>query len=71
MSNALLLQSESEEDLKLLSSLAYKIGIKTQPISNEVLEDIAMAYAIEKGRTNEYIDTEEFMENVFNEIKNR
>ncbi|MFY8160394.1 MAG: hypothetical protein ACOVNU_03620 [Candidatus Kapaibacteriota bacterium] len=68
---SILFQSESEEDLKLLTNLAYKIGIKTQILSNEILEDIAMANAIEVGRTNEYIDTEEFMSQVFDEVNNR
>lgn len=68
---SILFQSESEEDLKLLTNLAYKIGIKTQTLNNEILEDIAMANAIEVGRTNDYIDTDEFMNKVFDEIKNR
>ena len=57
----LLLQGDSKKDLKMFAELAKKVGLKASIISNEDMEDIALANAMKKGRTGEYIDTKAFL----------
>ena len=59
-----LLESESLSDLKLLLDLAKKLGIKSKILSVDEIEEIGMANAIKIGRTNEYIDTNEFLNKI-------
>jgi ribosomal protein L18 len=59
-----ILSGESDSDIRLLVELANKLGIKTQILSEEDAEDLAMAYAIEKGKTGEYVDTQNFIQNL-------
>ena len=57
----LLLQSKSKKDITLFAELAKKMGVKTKLLNNEHLEDIALANAMEKGRTGEYVDTKSYL----------
>lgn len=57
----LLVQSNSKKDIKMQAELAKKIGLKVKIISNDDLEDIGLANAMKKGRTGEFVDTEEFL----------
>ena len=57
----LLLQRNSKEEIKLLASLANKMGLKAKVIKNDFLEDIALANAMQKEKTGEYIDTESYL----------
>ena len=59
-----ILSSESESDLQLLIELANKLGMKTQLLTEEDAEDLAMVYAIEKGKTGEYVDTQDFLKSL-------
>ncbi len=59
-----LLESESLSDLKLLLELAKKIGIKSKILSADGIEEIGIANAIKIGRTDEYIDTNEFLKKI-------
>jgi len=59
-----ILSSESDSDIKLLIELANKLGIKTKILTEEDAEDLAMVYAIEKGKTGEYVDTQNFIKNL-------
>ncbi len=59
-----ILESESLSDLKLLLDLAKKIGIKSKILSVQEIEEIGMANAIKNGRTDEYIDTNEFLKKI-------
>ena len=54
-------KSKSKSDLKLLTDLAKKIGVNTKVLSESEIEEIGLAFAIKKGRTKEYIDTEKFI----------
>jgi len=58
---AVLLNSDSRSDMKLLLDLAKKIGIRARVITESEIEDIGLANAIKQGRTNEYIDNEAFL----------
>jgi len=44
----LLLQSYSKEEIKLLATLANKMGLKAKVIKNDFFEDIALADAMQK-----------------------
>jgi hypothetical protein len=57
----LLLQSPNKKDIKMLAELAKKIGFSATFISNDAMEDIALATAMKKGRTGEYVDTPAFL----------
>ncbi|MEK6482599.1 hypothetical protein WJR50_34045 [Catalinimonas sp. 4WD22] len=59
-----ILSSESDSDIKLLIELANKLGIKTKILTKEDAEDLAMVYAIEKGKTGEYVDTQDFIKSL-------
>ena len=59
-----ILSSESDSDIKLLIELANKLGIKTKILTEEDAEDLAMVYAIEKEKTGEYVDTQDFIKNL-------
>jgi len=40
------------------------LGIKTKVLTEEDAEDLAMIYAIEKGKTGEYVDTTAFIKSL-------
>jgi hypothetical protein len=58
---AVLLNSESKSDMKLLLDLAKKIGIKARVMSESEIEDIGLINSIEIGRSKEYVDNETFL----------
>lgn len=58
---AVLLNSDSKSDMKLLLDLARKIGIRARVITESEMEDIGLTNAIKQGRTNEFIDNEAFL----------
>ena len=58
---AAILSGESEADLKLIIKLAHWLGIKSIVLTEEDAEDLAMVYAMEKGKTGEYVDRKKFM----------
>ena len=45
----------------MFADLAKKAGLKVALISNEDMEDIALANAMKKGRTGEYVDTKSYL----------
>lgn len=55
------LHSDSDGDIKLLTKLAKKLGVKVKYISEEEKEDMGMLNAIKRGRTGEHIDTQSFL----------
>jgi hypothetical protein len=57
----ILLQGNSNEEIKLITALAKKMGMKTKVIKNDFMEDIALANSMQKGRTSEYVDTQEYL----------
>ncbi len=63
----LLLQSHNKKDIKILADLAKKIGLSAKFISDEALEDIALATAMKQGRTGEYVNTDAFLKKLRSE----
>lgn len=59
-----ILNGESKENLKLLTDLAKKIGIKVKFLNDQEAEELGILSAILKGRTGEYKDTEAFIESL-------
>jgi len=60
----IVLQSNSKENLRLIADLARKIGVTVKYPTDEEKEDIGMANAMRKGRTGEFIDTEDFLQKI-------
>ena len=58
------LKSNSKSELKLLTDLAKRIGVQVKYLSESELEDMGMLNAIKKGRTKEYVDTDDFVKNI-------
>jgi hypothetical protein len=57
-----ILHTDSEKNLNVILQLAKKLGISIRKLSKEEIEDFGLALAIAEGETGEYIDTEEFLE---------
>lgn len=60
----LVLTSGSKSDLSLIFKLAKKMGVTAKHINNEDLEDSALFLAMKNAKTNEYVDTKSFLENL-------
>jgi hypothetical protein len=58
------LKSNSKSELKLLTDLAQRIGVQVKYLSESELEDMGMLNAIKKGRTKEYVDTDDFVKKI-------
>lgn len=61
---AAIFNSESKSDITLLMNIAKKLGLKTKRLSQEEIEDMALANAIKSGRTGEYINTDDFLKKI-------
>ena len=61
---AAILSGESEADLKLIIKLAHRLGIKAKVLTEEDAEDLAMVYAMEKGKTGESVDRSAIMKSL-------
>ena len=61
----LLLQGDSKEDLKSLSELAKKLGIKVKFLSEDDAEDMGLLAAIRKGRSKKYVDPDQFLKRLW------
>ncbi|WP_243348024.1 hypothetical protein [Parabacteroides sp. FAFU027] len=58
---AILLDTDSKSDLKLLMEIAKKIGIKAKTLSEADMEDLGLVHAIKAAKTDEYVDTDSFL----------
>ena len=56
-----ILHTDSIKDLKLILQLAKKLGISARKLSREEIEDYGLSNAISEGMTGEYIDTDDFL----------
>ena len=56
-----ILQAKSGNDLKLILQLARKLGITAKKLTETELEDLGLSFAIAEGSTGEYMDTDEFL----------
>jgi hypothetical protein len=61
-----ILHTNSNKDLSLILQLAKKLGVSARKLSEDEIEDFGLSKAISEGRTGEYVDTEEFI----NELRN-
>ena len=62
--NSAIVTTNSNKDLQLLIELAKKMGIKTKILTAEQKEDLGLLNAIRKGRTEEFVDTEKFLQSL-------
>ncbi len=65
-----ILHTDSNKDLKLILQLAKKLGIYARKLSKDEIEDFGLSIAISEGKTGEYVDTEEFLNELRNGNKN-
>ena len=56
-----LLNSESKKDINLLIKIALKMGIQTRKMTTQEKEDLAIGFAIKKGKKNQFVDTNDFV----------
>ena len=56
-----ILTSDSNKNLKILIELAERLGVKARMLTDEQLEDIGLIKAIKKGKTENFIDTDKFI----------
>jgi hypothetical protein len=61
MKRTVILEGNSISNLKLLTDLAKKLGIKVKYLTEEELEEVGILKAIEEGKTGEYVDADEFI----------
>ena len=65
----LLVQGNSKADIKIFENLAKRLGLKSKFIDLEAVEDIALANAMETGRTGKYVDTNDFLTNLKQKVQ--
>ena len=68
---AILLKSQTEEQINLTKEFAQKLGIEFSVINEEVLEDISLSNAIKTGKSKNYISSEDFLNELKNENSDR
>ena len=57
---------KAKGDIKLISDLAERLGLKTTQLSLEEKEDIGLAFAIEEGRKSGYVPEKTIMQTLHN-----
>jgi cobalamin biosynthesis protein CbiG len=58
----ILITAEDKSDLKLLTELAKRIGVKVKTFSDEEILDQGLLNAMEEGRSSEFVSREKIME---------
>lgn len=59
---AMILNSESKSDFKLILELANKLDVRTTILNEEEIEDFGLANAIKIGETGKYVDVDLYLE---------
>jgi hypothetical protein len=59
---AMILNSESKSDFKLILEMANKLDVRTTILSDEDIEDFGLANAINIGESGEYVDVDLYLE---------
>ena len=59
--NAILLEGQSSQNVKLLIALAHKLGVKTHKISTQQWEDHLLATKIEAGMETGTVSKDEIL----------
>jgi len=59
---AMILNSESKSDFKLILEMANKLDVKTTILSAEEIEDFGLANAMKIGESGEYVDIDLYLE---------
>ena len=57
---SLVVTPKNSAELKFLSELLNKMGLKTVKLSDEVKENMGLAYLMSQADRNDIIDTEDF-----------
>ena len=62
-----ILDSKKKKDIELLSDFAKKNNINIKFINNEDFEDYALSQAIKEGRKDDFVDVDEFLNELVDE----
>ncbi|MBU1370342.1 MAG: hypothetical protein KJ578_14205 [Bacteroidetes bacterium] len=65
-----ILHTNSDKDLNLILELAKKLGISSKKLSREEMEDWGLSFAIQEGKTGDYVDTDSFLKELVDDSKN-
>lgn len=65
---AIVLKGKSKENLKLIIELAKKLGVEVSILSEKASEEIALASAINEGKTGKFVDPSSFMNSLNNDF---
>ncbi|MFY8188420.1 MAG: hypothetical protein ACOVLC_10730 [Flavobacterium sp.] len=63
----IMLQGKTKAEMKIFIALAKRMGIKAKFLNADEMEEIALANAMEKGRTGKFIDKDQFLKNLTKE----
>jgi hypothetical protein len=55
----LILSPENEQELTFLKQLLEKMGVKTEELTEEDIEDLGLLKAMEEGKKGDYIEENE------------
>jgi hypothetical protein len=55
----LILSPENEQELTFLKQLLDKMGVKTEELTEEDIEDLGLLKAMEEGKKGDYIEENE------------
>jgi hypothetical protein len=58
---AAIISGNSKKDIRLLISIAKKMGLDVKSISGSDIENAVISTAIKEGETGEFIDINEFL----------
>jgi hypothetical protein len=57
----LIITAANKSDLKLISDLARRIGIKAKPVTDEDILDLGLLKAMEEGRKTKFVSRDRIM----------
>jgi hypothetical protein len=60
----LILSGDNKSEMKMIAGLARKLGLKTRKLKLTEIEDIALLRAMQTAETQEYIDTDQFLDSL-------
>ncbi len=60
----LVLTGNSNSNITLIKNIARKLGISAKKINKEELEDSGLLFAMKKGKTGEFVETDKFIQDL-------
>ncbi|MDT3738438.1 MAG: hypothetical protein RO257_02925 [Candidatus Kapabacteria bacterium] len=60
----LVLTGNSKSNITLIMNIAKKLGIDDKKINSDDLEDSGLLFAMKKGKTGEFVETDKFIQDL-------